>query len=131
MPDEIITVGRDEIAVRLSCADTGGELLALDVTLPAGGGPPGLHRHAAAEVYRVLDGELTVQFEDERVVAGAGDVVHIAGGRSHTIRNESGAPARGYVTFLGDPEPMERFLRAAAAGGDVMALAARHGIESG
>jgi hypothetical protein len=76
-------VGRDEIAVRLTTAETGDRLLALDVTMPAGGGPPGLHRHAAAEVYRVLDGE-----------------------------------------------PMERFLRSATSGEDVMTLAARHGIES-
>jgi hypothetical protein len=56
-------------------------------------------------------------------------VFHVPGGAAHTIRNESEASARGYVTFFGDAEPMERFMRAAASGGDVMALAAEHGIE--
>jgi quercetin dioxygenase-like cupin family protein len=129
VPDEIIILGREEIAVRLTCDETGGQLLALDVTMPPGGGPPGLHRHAAAEVYRVLEGEFAVYLGDERVVAPAGSVFHIAGGREHTIRNESDAPARGYVTFIGDAAPMERFLRSAAAGEDVMELAQRHGIE--
>jgi quercetin dioxygenase-like cupin family protein len=129
VPDQVITVGREQIAVRLSTAETGGKLLALDVTMPPGGGPPGLHRHAAAEVYRVLDGEFTVYLGEERVTAPAGTVFHIEGGRVHTIRNESEAPARGYVQFFGDAEPMEAFLRSAASGGDVMALAAQHGIE--
>jgi hypothetical protein len=56
-------------------------------------------------------------------------VLHVPGGTALTIRNESNAPARGYVTFFGDASPMERFMRAAGSAGDVMALAARHGIE--
>jgi quercetin dioxygenase-like cupin family protein len=129
MPDETIMLGRERIVVRLSTAETGGKLLALDVTMPPGGGPPGLHRHAAAEVYRVLDGEFTVYLGKERIVAPAGTVFHIESGAVHTIRNESAAPARGYVQFLGEAEPMEAFLHSAASGGDVMALAAEHGIE--
>jgi hypothetical protein len=31
-----------------------------------GGGPPGLHRHAPEEVYRVDRGQLTVHLEDGR-----------------------------------------------------------------
>jgi len=129
VPDQVITVGREQIAVRLSTAETGGKLLALDVTMPPGGGPPGLHRHAAAEAYRVLEGELTLYLGDERIPAPAGSVFHVPGGAAHTIRNESDAPARGYVTFIGEAEPMEAFLRSAGTAGDVMALAAEHGIE--
>ena len=129
MPDQLITVGREQIAVRLSTAETGGQLLALDVTMPPGGGPPGLHRHAAAEVYRVLDGEFTLYLGDERIPAPAGSVFHVPGGAAHTIRNESDVPARGFVQFFGDAAPMEAFLRAAGSAADVMALAARHGIE--
>jgi quercetin dioxygenase-like cupin family protein len=129
VPDDIITVGREQIAVRLTTAETGGRLLALDVTMPPGGGPPGLHRHAAAEAYRVLEGELTLYLGDERIPAPAGSVFHVPGGAAHTIRNESDAPARGYVTFVGEAEPMERFMRAAGSSDDVMALAAEHGID--
>jgi mannose-6-phosphate isomerase-like protein (cupin superfamily) len=116
-------------------------LVAADVRMPAGGGPPGLHRHPSAEVYRVEAGELALYVEDDggairRTVAGPADVVHIPGGRAHTIRNESGAEARAYVVFVPGTE-MEAFARAAAplaAAGrprpeDVMALAREHGIE--
>jgi quercetin dioxygenase-like cupin family protein len=129
VPDDIITVGREQIAVRLTTAQTGGQLLALDVTMPPGGGPPGLHRHAAAEAYRVLDGEFTLYLGDERIPAPAGSVFHVPSGMAHTIRNESDAPARGYVQFFGDATPMEAFLRAAGSSADVMALAAEHGVE--
>lgn len=112
-------------------------MLAVEVTIPPGGGPPALHRHAPAKVYRVETGRLAIYLEDEhgtidRVDAGAGAVVSIAGGRAHTVRNESEAEARAYVVFA-PGRPMERFVRAAAAAaGDVprvLALAAEHGIE--
>jgi oxalate decarboxylase/phosphoglucose isomerase-like protein (cupin superfamily) len=122
-------------------AATGGALLAAEVEIPAGGGPPLMHRHDPEEVYRLEHGELAVYVENEggrieRVVAQAGDVVHIPGGRAHTIRNESGAEVRAYVVFTPGTQ-IEHFMRAAgalAAGGppsmdDVLTLATRHGIE--
>jgi hypothetical protein len=62
-------------------------------------------------------------------------VVHIAGGRAHTIRNEFDADALAYVVFA-PGTAMEGFVRAAArlggdgppAAADVLALAERHGI---
>jgi mannose-6-phosphate isomerase-like protein (cupin superfamily) len=132
--------GDDEVAVRVSAEATGGDVLALDVTMGPGGGPPALHRHAAVETYRVLEGELTFYLgageRIERFEVHAGAVVHIPGGREHTIRNESAAPAHGYVTFTDGAEQMERFARAAAALAararpapeDVLALAQRHGV---
>ncbi len=129
-----LKVGTDEITLR-AATDS---LLAAEVTMPAGGGPPALHRHAPEEVYRGEAGELTVYCEDDdgevqRHTLGPGDVVHIPGGRSHTVRNESSAEARAYVVFS-PGAPMEHFMRAAAAltapsPADVMALAERHGIE--
>ncbi|HEY8583438.1 MAG TPA: hypothetical protein VIL49_10845, partial [Capillimicrobium sp.] len=50
---ERFRVGADEIRLRVTSAASEGELLAAEVTMPAGGGPPLLHRHASAEVYRV------------------------------------------------------------------------------
>jgi quercetin dioxygenase-like cupin family protein len=132
MPVETLRVGHEEVAVRLTTAETGGRLLAFDVTMPPGGGPPALHRHAPTEVYRVLEGEFAFYLGDERTIARAGAVVHIAGGREHTIRNESSRPARAYVTFLDGAEDMEGFMRSAAEADSieaVMEAAARHGIE--
>ena len=131
-----LMVGRDQLTFRVGSAATDGALLAVEVRLPAGGGPPVLHRHAPLEVYRVERGELVLYVEDdrgevERIVATTGAVVHIPAWRAHTVRNESDADALAYVVFAPGAE-IERFMRAAGALGDpadVMALAERHGIE--
>ena len=54
-----------------------GALLALEVLMPPGGGPPMLHRHEPAELYRVERGELTFYLggrgrDRRRSTAGAG-----------------------------------------------------------
>jgi mannose-6-phosphate isomerase-like protein (cupin superfamily) len=122
---ERLRVGSDEITVHVSS----GTLLAAEVTLPAGGGPPGMHRHASEELYRVDAGELTIYVEDERIVAGPGSVTHIPGGAAHNVRNESAADARAYVIFSPGTE-METFFRAVAENpADVVALAEANGIE--
>jgi oxalate decarboxylase/phosphoglucose isomerase-like protein (cupin superfamily) len=130
-----LRVGGDELSFLVTSEESGGALLALEVRLPAGGGPPFLHRHDAAEVYRLDEGELAVYVEDEpgaarRRVLRAGDVIHIPGGRAHTVRNESGVAARAYVVFV-PGAGIERFVRAAAAAGpdEIAELAERHGIE--
>jgi len=138
---EQLRIGGDEIAIHVTSEATGGSLLAAQVRIPAGGGPPALHRHEAEEIYRLERGELTVYLADadgevRRIPSGAGTVVHIPGGRSHTVRNESGDEAVAFVVFSPGAQ-MERFVRAAgelAAGGpprgeDVASLAERHGIE--
>ena len=133
--NHVLRLGDDEIAFRVTSAESGGALVAFDMTMPSGGGPPGLHRHPSAEVYRVESGELTFHVAEEDgavrcVTAGPGDVIHIPGGRAHTIRNATASDACAYVVFVPGGE-MEAFARAAAAAPpeDVMALAARHGIE--
>jgi mannose-6-phosphate isomerase-like protein (cupin superfamily) len=136
---ERIRLGGDEVTVRVGSAESDGAVLAVEVRIPPGGGPPGLHRHDPAETYRVERGELAIYLggagvgdDVERIVAGAGAVVHIPAGREHTVRNESGHEAAAYVTFV-PGAPMEGFIRAAAALGDapmeeVLAVASRHGV---
>ena len=138
MTSDTITVGHETLAFRVTGRESGGALAALDVRMPAGGGPPMLHRHDAFEAYRVDAGELAFYLESEggevtRTVAGPGSVVAIPGGREHTIRNESGAAAEALVVFTPGSE-MEAFARAAGAlsdpqPADVMAVATAHGIE--
>jgi len=130
---DTLSVGTDELTFRVTSAESDGALLAVEVRMPAGGGPPALHRHAAAEIYRVERGELAIYLEDDRIAAGPGSVVNIPGGRAHTVRNETEAEARAYVVFAPGTE-IERFMRAAGAltapgPAEVMALADRHGIE--
>lgn len=133
-----IRVGHEDIAIRVSSSETDGRFLAMEVRMPAGGGPPALHRHDPAEVYRVLEGEFTVYIGAgdavERFVAPTGAIFHFEGGLEHTIRNESDCSARAYVTFINGTSRMEEFFRAAAAQGhgarpeDILAAAAQHGI---
>ncbi len=138
---ERLTVGTDELVVRVRSDQTGGALLAAEIRMRPGGGPPVMHRHAPSELYHVLEGELAFHVADadgtvHRTVAGPGAVVPIAGGVPHTIRNESAAGAAALVVHT-PGESMERFARAAsalaAAGGatmdQVLVLAGRHGIE--
>lgn len=138
---ERLHTGADEITVLATSAQTGGALLAIQVRMPPGGGPPVLHRHAPGEVYHVLGGEFTFYVGDvdgpaRRVTAGVGAVVPLAGNTPHTVRNESTADAVAFVVHA-PGAPMEGFLRAVAALGDeagrsmdaVLAVAARHGIE--
>ena len=131
MEKDKLLVGSDEVRLRI----TSDALLAMEVRMQPGGGPPALHRHDPEEIYRVERGTLTMYLERdgvlERRAAGPGDVVHISGGRPHTVRNESDEEATAYVVFA-PGAPMERFIRAAAGlkpGDDVLALAARHGVE--
>ena len=63
---ERLKVGSDEITLRAR-SET---LLAAEVAIPAGGGPPAMHRHPSEELYRVEAGELAIYREDERIVAG-------------------------------------------------------------
>lgn len=135
---DTLEVGGDELEFCVTSAETGGALLAVEVRMPAGGGPPMLHRHAPVEVYRVERGELAVYVEDDdgevrRIAATPGSVVHIPAECAHTVRNESGAEAQAYVVFA-PGAGIERFMRdagelSAPSPEAVVALAERHGIE--
>ena len=128
-----LSVGADEVHVRVSSSASGGALLAFEVRMPPGGGPPFLHRHEPAELYRVERGEFTfyIAGADGRVnrsTAGPGDVVAIPGAREHTVRNESDKESAAFVV-LAPGDAFERFIRAAAESDDIPALAAAHGVE--
>ncbi|MFF5291336.1 cupin domain-containing protein [Paractinoplanes globisporus] len=137
---ERVLLGTDEITILATGAQTGGTLFAVHVRMRPGGGPPVMHRHEPGEIYYVRAGEFTFYVGEaggvRRVVAVAGDVVPLAGGTPHTVRNESTADAVAFVVHA-PGAPMEGFSRAAAAAaanGDLtmetaLSLAAQHGIE--
>lgn len=139
---DVVEVGGDVVEFQVTSAVSGGALVAYEVTFAPGGGPPMLHRHEAFELFRVDAGELAFYLEDERgetrrSVAAAGTVVAVPGGREHTVRNESGAPARAFAV-LSPGAGIERFARGAGELGghgadadpaEVLALAAASGIE--
>ena len=140
LPVETLKIGSEEATVVATTAETGGDLFALELRMPPGGGPPVMHRHWPSEVYRVLSGELTFYSalgEDVvRRVARAGETVVLAGGTPHTIRNESAEDAVAFGVHA-PGGPMEGFSRAAAALAasgspaieDILTVAEEHGIE--
>jgi mannose-6-phosphate isomerase-like protein (cupin superfamily) len=138
---EILRVGAEQAVVLATSAETGGDLFAVELRMPPGGGPPVMHRHTPSEVYRVLSGEFTFYVTGpdgvtSRRTAGAGQTVTLAGNTPHTIRNESSETAVAFCVH-GPGAAMEGFTRAAAALAatgaptmdDVLAVAQRNGIE--
>lgn len=134
-------LGSDQITVLATFAQTNDALFAVEVRMPPGGGPPVLHRHAPGEIYYVTEGEFTFYTVDEhssvqRVTAGVGEAVPLAGDTPHTVRNESNTDAAAFVVHA-PGAPMEHFIRAAAELGKtsnpsmeaVLALADQNGIE--
>ena len=132
-------LGGDQVVLHVTAADSGSALVAAEVEIPAGGGPPYLHRHDSFELYRVESGELTFHLAHPdggvmKRTGRAGAVVAIPSGAEHTIRNESGSSARAFVVFAPGTE-MESFIRAVTALGEdaapaaIATLAAENGIE--
>jgi 3-hydroxybutyryl-CoA dehydrogenase len=75
--------------IRVSAAQTGGTFSLIEVRMVRGCATP-LHRHDADdETFIVLHGALALLVADERVDAGAGDIVHLPGGEVHAWRVES------------------------------------------
>jgi quercetin dioxygenase-like cupin family protein len=138
---ERLTLGTDEVTVLATSAETGSALFAVMVRMPPGGSPPVMHRHDPGEVYYVVDGQFNFHTggPDEsvqRFSAGPGQVVPLAGGTPHTVRNESDSDASAFVVRA-TGVPMENFSRAAAALAidrppsmdAVLAIAQQQGIE--
>ena len=84
--------GGDVTTIKASGRHTSGDLLVLEVTVAAGGGPPGLHRHAYSETFLFQEGEFEVSTLDENgsFVAhdvAAGDAVSIPSMAWHNFKN--------------------------------------------
>jgi quercetin dioxygenase-like cupin family protein len=105
------------ILVRSEQSD--GRIAVMENALPPHWDGPPLHHHEFDEAFYVLEGELTFQLGDERVVKGAGELVFAPGGATHTFANRSDAPAR--YLLICTPGGFERYfarLRAQWVGED-------------
>lgn len=81
-------VSGERITFRRTAADTAGELLALDLELPADGHVPGLHRHPSQEErFEVVEGRIVFRLGLKRIVAEAGDIVTVPPGAVHGFAN--------------------------------------------
>jgi len=60
------------------------------------------HRHTAAEVYYVLEGEAVVVLDGDEIRVGAGSLVRLPGDAEHGIR-AVGGPVRVLFVFPAEP----------------------------
>jgi len=138
---ETLRVGSELATVLATTEETNGDLFAVELQMPPGGGPPVMHRHAPSEIYRILSGEFTFYITGPdgtttRRVAGAGETVTLAGDTPHTVRNESPEDAVAFQVHA-PGGPMEGFIRSAAELAadhpptieEVLDIAERNGIE--
>ena len=107
-------VGTDVVTIKASGQDTSGNLLVLEVTVPPGGGPPALHRHAYSETLRLLEGEFEFNTVDRNnasntVEVVAGDTVSIPSMAWHNFENVGATP--GKFLAIHSPAVMEEFVR--------------------
>ena len=74
--------------------DTNGKYALWEAIVPPGGGPPPHVHSREEEGFYVLEGEITFQVGDDRIVATAGMFANMPVGTPHSFKNESGQPAR-------------------------------------
>ena len=80
-------LGGEKITVLLSAGDTGGTFAMIIDDCPPGGGPPLHIHHNEDETFYILEGELTMQVNEEIFSASAGTSVFLPKGIPHTFRN--------------------------------------------
>ncbi len=78
--------------------DTAGKYAMFEALVPPGGGPPPHVHTREEESFLVLEGEMTFQLEQEKIVAGPGMFLNVPTGSLHCFRNDSGRMAKMLIT---------------------------------
>lgn len=78
--------------------DTDGKYATFEAIVPPGNGPPPHIHSREEESFLVLEGEMTFQLGEERIVAGEGTFLNMPVGSLHCFRNESNKTARLLIT---------------------------------
>ncbi|MGE3409946.1 MAG: cupin domain-containing protein [Pirellulales bacterium] len=73
---------------------TNGTYAMWEAIVPPGGGPPPHVHSREEEGFYILEGEISFQIGDERVVATAGMFANMPVGTPHSFKNESDRPAK-------------------------------------
>ena len=91
--------------------DTNGQLSLFDFIVPPGiGTTPHIHHHESSESYYILDGNVSLQYNDQTVTATPGNFVYTPGGNTVGFRNLGTTPARMLVVTT--PSGLEDFFSA-------------------
>ena len=84
----------ERIIFRETAADTGGELLAIDLILATDGHVPGAHVHPSQEErFEVVSGTMKFRLGRKKIIAEAGDTVVVPPGSVHKFANAGDEPA--------------------------------------
>jgi quercetin dioxygenase-like cupin family protein len=87
--------GGARVVITRSAADSAGERVEMEFTLPPGASGPPLHYHPAQEEeWHVISGTLTANLDGDTRELVAGESITIPAGRAHTFRNRSEGPLR-------------------------------------
>jgi mannose-6-phosphate isomerase-like protein (cupin superfamily) len=86
--------------------NTHGTYAMWEAIVPPGGGPPPHVHSREEEGFFILEGEITVQAGDDRIVATAGMFMNMPIGMSHSFKNESKKPAK--MLIMVAPAGLER-----------------------
>ena len=78
--------------------DTDGRYATIEAIVPPGGGPPPHIHSREEESFYILEGEITFQIGDDRVVATAGMFANMPIGSLHSFKNASNEPAKMLVS---------------------------------
>jgi quercetin dioxygenase-like cupin family protein len=79
--------------------ETDGKYAMWEAVVPPGGGPPPHVHSREEEGFFVLEGEITFQIGDDRVVAKAGTFANMPIGTPHSFKNESNTTAKMLITI--------------------------------
>ena len=74
--------------------ETNGKYALWEALVPPGGGPPPHVHSREEEGFYILEGEITITINGERVVATAGMFANMPVGTPHSFKNESDRPAK-------------------------------------
>jgi quercetin dioxygenase-like cupin family protein len=99
--------------VLLRSEQTDDQVSVIETTVPTGFPGPPLHHHDFDETFYVLEGELTVQLEEEIFTRTRGELAFALRNVPHTFANLSGASAR--TLIICTPAGFERFFDRMAA----------------
>lgn len=81
----------DHICVKTTCDHADGRVTVVEDTLKPGFHLARHHHKKMTEIFYILEGEVTFNFEDQTVVASRGMTINIPPNVSHEVRSEKGA----------------------------------------
>ncbi len=79
--------------------ETDGKYATWEAIVPPGGGPPPHVHSREEEGFFILEGEITFQIGDDRIVAKAGTFANMPIGTPHSFKNESNSTAKMLITI--------------------------------